>query len=376
MIPEILNDLRPYYDSEINAAMCRIADSEHFPLLASFVFPDKNPDEVRAQIRTYTTVDEFQLQVMKVVNERIIERSITHFSYSGLDKLNKNDQYLFVSNHRDIVLDAMLLQYALHLEGHRSSEITFGNNLMHPQVVVDIGKSNKMFKVIRSGNMKEFYFNSLNLSKYIYYTLTEKHESVWIAQRNGRTKNGVDTTDPGIIRMFYMCCDDHPIQILDKLKIVPISISYEYEPCDFLKTAEIYLTQKTGKYEKKPLEDLNSILTGIMQPKGEVHIHFGNPITKNNLQPFAHLANNKLNQKIASLIDKQVLTNYKLSKNNYIAHDMRSGKTTFSNHYSASDLNIFSQYMEQGLNKINGDEMNLRSLFLEIYANPVDVMNI
>lgn len=371
MIPEILNDLRPYYDSEINAAMCRIADSEHFPLLASFVFPDKNPDEVRAQIRTYTTVDEFQLQVMKVVNERIIERSITHFSYSGLDKLNKNDQYLFVSNHRDIVLDAMLLQYALHLEGHRSSEITFGNNLMHPQVVVDIGKSNKMFKVIRSGNMKEFYFNSLNLSKYIYYTLTEKHESVWIAQRNGRTKNGVDTTDPGIIRMFYMCCDDHPIQILDKLKIVPISISYEYEPCDFLKTAEIYLTQKTGKYEKKPLEDLNSILTGIMQPKGEVHIHFGNPITKNNLQPFAHLANNKLNQKIASLIDKQVLANYKLSSNNYIAHDMRSGKTTFSDHYSTSDLNRLSQYMEKGLTKIDGDQSELRSIFLGIYANPV-----
>jgi hypothetical protein len=270
------------------------------------------------------------------------------------------------------MLDATLLQYALCLENHRTSEITFGSNLMISQLVVDIGKSNKMFKVIRGGNIKDFYKNSLDLSEYIRHTLLEKRESVWIAQRNGRTKNGKDATDQGIIKMFYMSSPKNPVQALACLNIVPISISYEWESCDFLKTRELYLTRKNGIYEKQPGEDLNSILTGVMQPKGQVHIHFGKPLAENDLQPLTGLPNNKFNQQVALQLDKQVLSNYNLFSTNYIACDLCSGKAEFSDKYTEKEKTDFISYMKQGLSKIEGDKDELQKIFLGIYASPVD----
>jgi hypothetical protein len=373
MTQEIYNDLCPYCDAEINAAMRRIAASEYFPVLSAFVYPNRSVEEVRAQICAYTTIDEFQLQVMKTVNEQVIARSTTGFSYSGLDKLDKAQRYLLVANHRDIMLDATLLQYALCLEGHRTSEITFGSNLMRLQVVIDIGKSNKMFKVIRGGNIRDFYRNSLDLSEYIRYTLLEKRESVWIAQRNGRTKDGKDATDQGIVKMFYMSSPKNPAQALADLNIVPISISYEHEPCDFLKAKELYFTQKNGRYEKQPGEDLNSILTGLMQPKGQVHLHFGEPLAASDLQPLSGLPNNKFNQQVALLIDKQVLNNYKIFNTSYIAHDLRSGKAKFSDKYTAKEKADFIDRMNQGLSKVDGDKNELQEIFLGIYANSVGI---
>jgi hypothetical protein len=365
------DDLRPYYDSEINAAMQRIADSEYFPQFCAYVYPGRNIDDIKAQIRSYTTIDEFQFQVMAAVNDQIVSRSTTRLTYSGLEKLDRENRYLFISNHRDIMLDAMLTQYALWKEGHRTSEITFGSNLMRPQVVVDIGKSNKMFKVIRGGNMRDFYNNSLHLSEYIRFTLLEKRESIWIAQRNGRTKNGIDATDQGIVKMFYMSAPENPAQALAALNIVPVSISYQWESCDFLKTAELYKS-RSGEYKKQPDEDLNSILTGILQPKGNVHIHFGNPITMNDLQPLADLPNNRFNQQTAALIDSRILPNYHLFDTNYIACDIRSGRPEFATHYSTATKEQFERHMSSGLNKMEGDRPILQEIFLGIYANPVD----
>jgi len=366
------DDLRPYYDEEIAPAMRRITESEYFPLLSSFAYPGKDPEEVKTMMRAFTSIAEFQYEVMKAVNDQVSVRSIRSFSYEGLETLSKDKRYLFVSNHRDIMLDATLLQYALYLGGHPTSEITFGSNLMSSPLIVDIGKSNKMFKVIRGGNMKDFYKNSLHLSEYLRHTLLEKQESVWIAQSNGRSKNGIDLTEPGIIKMFYMCRADNPVQALADLHIVPVSISYQWETCDKLKALERYLLSRDGGYIKQPGEDLNSILTGIKQQKGDVHLHFGIPLTEEALAPFAGLPNNAFNKQIALLLDKQVQANYKLSGNNYIAHDLRAGTEEYADRYTAEEKATFLQRYQEMLAYEVADQPSLGRAFLDIYANPVD----
>ena len=199
------DDIRPYYDEEIPAAMQRIASSTSFPLLASYVYPEESVEKVRQRIVGYTNIHDFQTETMRRVNEQVIARSITEFTCDGISRLSPHDSYLYVSNHRDIMLDSSLLQYFLVTQGFDTTEITFGANLMQGQLVIDIGKSNKMFKVERpGGGFKDFYRSSLHLSEYIRHAILEKHQSVWIAQRNGRTKNGIDVTDQGIIKMFCM----------------------------------------------------------------------------------------------------------------------------------------------------------------------------
>ena len=371
MNPEIFNDYRPYCDEEINPAMKRISEDKYFPLLAGFIFPGMKTGEVSEMFHNLTTIYQFQSQVMSVFNEQVIKRSISKFSVEGIDGLDANKRYLFVSNHRDIVLDSSLLQYALHTANHHTTEITFGSNLMVGQLVIDIGKSNKMFKLVRGGSPKEMYANSLHLSQYIRHTILEKQESVWIAQRNGRTKNGIDTTDQGLIKVFYMGSPDNPAKAVAELNIVPVSISYQWESCDILKTIELYQS-RNDKYIKKPDEDLHSILTGINQPKGDVHIHIGKPISENDLSPYSSLPNNKFNRQVASLIDKQVIANYKLSCNNYIAHDIRSRSSQYAGEYTPEEKDLFLQHLQKLDEYEVSDKHALTDIFLGIYANPVD----
>ena len=365
------DDIRPYYTSEIHLAMQRIADSEHFGILSQYIFPGRDVEDVKNMVRSINTTEEFQEKVMYCVNQQFVTRSMTNFSVDGLDHLNAQKRYLFVSNHRDIMLDSSLLQYILHKNGLRTTEITFGSNLMNPQLVVDIGKANKMFKVIRSSNIREFLKNSLHLSEYIRHTITEKGESVWIAQRNGRTKDGHDATDQGIIKMFCMSKTSDLVDSVDELNIVPIAISYQIESCDILKTRELYLTQGTDKYIKQPGEDLNSILTGIIQQKGNVNISFCEPITIEELE-FNHKIPNEFYKNVATLIDKRIYKHYKLYNNNYIAHDIRSGKTTYANNYTKEEKDAFIERCNYMLKQIEGDKDSLMSIFLGIYANPVD----
>lgn len=366
-------DIRPYRNEEIPAAMQRIADSTSFPLLASYVYPHEDIEKIRRQIRSYKNIHDFQIEVMRCVNEQVIARSIASFTYGGIEKLSPSEKYLFVSNHRDIMLDACLLQYVLYMNGHDTSEITFGANLMQGQLVTDIGKANKMFKVERPGNNpREFYKASLRLSQYIRYVLTHKHESVWIAQRNGRTKNGIDKTDQGLIKMFGMSFSGDNVEALAELKIVPVAISYEWESCDILKTLELYSSQKM-KYIKKPGEDLNSIITGIMQPKGKVHIEICDVLTAGDLSALDCCQPNEYNKQVASLIDKRICQAYQLSANNFIAHDLRSGDNTYCDRYTESQRNAFEKHI-QALQRY-ADECDVNALIdiiLGIYANPVD----
>lgn len=366
------DDIRPYYEEEIPAAMQRIATSDVFPLLASFVYPGESIEKIRERVCAFTTTKEFQHDTMRRVNEQVIARSTTGATISGLDRLDPDKNYLFVSNHRDIMLDASLLQYFFVINGFETTEITFGANLMMNPVVIDVGKSNKMFRVERpGGDLKEFYRKSLHLSEYIRYTIKEKKQSVWIAQRNGRTKNGIDATDQGIIKMFCMSEPHNKIKALADLHIAPVAISYEWEPCDILKALELYESQYT-RYTKKPGEDLNSILTGIMQQKGRVHIELCQPISVAELSAFENQTNNEYHKSVAKLIDRRINTNYRLYPNNYIAHDLLYGNTKYRDMYTDEQYDAFQKRLSK-LDKYDTCDIDrLKEIFVGIYSNPVD----
>jgi glycerol-3-phosphate O-acyltransferase len=366
------DDIRPYYQDEIPAAMQRIAHSDAFPLLASYVYPNEPLEEVRKKIASFTTIEEFQLDTMRHVNEQIIARSIADFSGSGLERLDPKKNYLFVSNHRDIMLDACLLQYYLVINGFDTTEITFGANLMMHPVVIDVGRSNKMFRVERpGGDIKEFYRASMHLSEYIRYVIKEKGQSVWIAQRNGRTKDGKDATDQGIIKMFCMSEPKDKIKALADLNIVPISVSYEWESCDVLKALELYESQYT-RYTKKPGEDLNSILTGILQPKGRVHFELCEPISVAELSAFDNQTNNEYHKSVAKLIDRRINTAYRLYPNNYIAHDLLYGNTKYRSMYTDEQYDAFMKHLSELERYDTCDLERLKEIFISIYSNPVD----
>lgn len=371
----MFEDIRPYNDSEISSAMQRIVENPHFPKLASFVFPHLSTDEIREMVLGIDNIDEFQYKVMHQVNLRIIEESISEFTYSGLERIPPQCNYLYVSNHRDIMLDASLLQSVFISKNLSTTEITFGANLMKGQIVIDVGKSNKMFKVERpGGGIKEFYKASKHLSDYIRMTLKDKKESVWIAQRNGRTKDGIDRTDQGIINMFRMSSDGDKVNAISDLNIVPVAVSYEWEPCDLLKVMELYISNHhKGTYVKKEGEDLNSILTGIVQYKGKVHFSICEPITMADLTPYADLQSSEFNRKVAGLIDKRICTEYVLTNNNYIAHDILNESAQYSSHYTREEYESFITHLDS-LNAYadSCDVDEMKQILLGIYANPVE----
>ena len=366
-------EIRPYTDDEISAAMDRIAGSTSFPLLASYVFPDRNIDDVRREVRSYKTIHDFQMGIMYWANRKIIQDSTTSFTCGGMENIIPSSSHLYVSNHRDIMLDAALFQNVLVDNGHDTTEITFGANLMQGQIVIDIGKSNKMFKVARpGGSVREFYKSSLLLSEYMRHVITEKHQSVWIAQRNGRTKDGKDRTDQGIIKMLCMSRSDDKVRAIADLNIVPVSVSYEWESCDILKTVELYERQ-FGPYIKKPGEDLNSILTGITQYKGNVHFEVCKPLRFEELNEFSDLTSVEFHKAVANLLDQRICSSYHLYPNNYIAHDILYGNKKYSDMYSSEEKDAFMHRMNK-LQKYEEecDMDKLYEIFLGIYANPVD----
>jgi len=371
LTPEILDEYRPYYDSEAPAAVARIAQDALFPRIAQYVFPEKDLNVFRDEFMQIKTTDEFQRKIMDKAIKKVVEKTVAKLSYEGMDRLSNDKSYMFISNHRDIVLDSAILQTILLDNGLKTTEITFGSNLMHPQFVVDVGKINKMFKIIRGGTAREIFVNSLNVSEYMRYAITEKHESTWIAQRNGRTKDGVDKTEIAVLKMFAMSSKKPFVENLGELNITPMAVSYEYEPCDFLKTREIYLSRRQA-YQKAQGEDLNSIMQGILQFKGNTHYTICETITSAELSECEKLPHSERFKELANIIDKKIHAGYKLWKTNYTAHDILHNKSEFTTLYSADDRLRFIDYMNAGLKLLNGDCNELQEIFLGIYANPVD----
>ncbi|MCQ2231505.1 MAG: acyltransferase [Paludibacteraceae bacterium] len=363
--------VRPYNDAEVPAAIEAITKDIFFPMVVKYCMPEANVEEVIRMFSQIKTVNEFQAKVMHPAIHSVMSKTTDGVTSEGVEKLDNSKRHMFIANHRDIVLDSAFLDVILYEKGIDTCQITFGSNLMKGNLVVNIGKLNKMFRIIRGGNIKDFYKNSVEVSAYMRYAITELNDSVWIAQRNGRTKDGNDKTEVGVLKMFSLSSDKPFVDNLDELSITPVSVSYEYEPCDFLKTAELYIS-KFQKYIKGENEDLNSILTGIKQPKGRVHLAITDPITREELEQCDRLEKNDKIVALAALIDQRIYRHFKLFKTHFIAYDLLFGQR-YSDRYTEHEKADFIAYMNGGLDQL-GKEMDrseLEQIFLRIYANPV-----
>ena len=365
------DELRPYYDSEMPAAIRRVAASPYLPAISAFLFPEKPEEEVRQSLLKSQNTLDFQKNIMLPAIHSIVDQTSSGLSCSGVDSLKDGTKRMFIANHRDILLDAAILQILLLDNGMDTSEITFGSNLMKGELVVDIGKMNKMFRIMRGGTVKEFYKSSMEVSSYMRYAILQKKQSVWIAQRNGRTKDGADKTDMAVLKMFALSSDKPFFENMQELHITPIVVSYEYEPCDFMKTQELFIT-RYQKYEKEPDEDLQSILHGIRQFKGHIHFVFTDAITDEELRYCDRFDRNRKFQQLAQIIDRRIYDNYRLWPTNYIAHDLLNQSYRYRSHYTEEQRKHFMDYMDEGLKNLIGEEAELRDIFLHIYATPVD----
>lgn len=365
------DDIRPYYDNEAREVMRRLQHDPLFMKLVNHLWPTMTQEEAFTKADKVTSNMAFQLEFMHQAIRVIVSRSSTGLTCSGFENVDPKQAYLYIANHRDILLDSAILQILLVEHGFETSEITFGNNLMQGGFITDFGKLNRMFTVLREGNSRELYEISQKLSAYIRHTIMEKNVSVWIAQRNGRTKDGNDMTQTGLIKMLNMSGGKNFSESIKNLKIVPLSISYEYEPCDDLKVQELYLSSLHSKYVKAPGEDLNSILTGILQPKGRIHMTVGKPI-ENELAEIEKIGNeNEKIKTLVNIIDEKLYANYKLWPVNYIANDIANESTEFSSYYTEKEKEDFINYIKQKTKKLTGDEQSLFNLFIAMYSNPV-----
>ncbi len=377
MIPKQFDDIRSFNDDEIPSAMEFFIHDETSISMAKLVFPDKSVEEIQELLRNIKTTTEFQQIVMTRFVRLIESTTMKSVDTQGFNHLDKKKAYLFTGNHRDITLDAFILQMYMLENGLDTCHIGYGTNLILNETIDVFGRSNKMFRVQRSQNIRELAQNSQHLSDYIRHLIRD-NKSVWIAQRNGRTKDGNDKTDHGLISMFSMSGDrKNLIPNLAELNITPIATSYEYEPCAMMKARESYLKERDGVYVKKPMEDMESIVSGIRKKKGIMNIAICPTITYDDLKPFEGAEKHEIVTAVADIIDKRIYNNYRLFPNNYIANDWLSGTSTYKKHYTQEEEAVFKAYCDKIFSKLyeelgSSAEKRFTEILLGIYAIPVE----
>ena len=367
-----LENIAPYSDEEAVAALAKVAHHPSVPWISKYIFPRQPETYLRDILLNLHSIDEFQKLVMNQAVEWVLARSAHNFSYDGIANIPADRKFLLMSNHRDIILDPAITQVVLYRNNIPLTEICVGDNLLKSRTIEYLIRSNRMIKVIRGISARELYLSSQILSKYIRDAITSGRSSVWIAQRQGRTKDGIDLTEQGLLKMFDMSGTKDFVQNFMELNIIPLSISYEYEPCDILKAREI-LISRTQKYVKGPTEDMHSIMTGIRQQKGNVHLNIGAPLTPEEIETASHCDKNDRYQSIRHAVDIRVVEGYHLWKTNYIAYDLVEGTTKYSDFYSPEDVEAFKDYTAHKLRRAERglDREALKDIFLRIYANPV-----
>lgn len=366
------DDIRPFNDLEAQEAFDRISRDPIFKVLMEQFYPNVPLEKKAQEVREYNTILEFHLKLAHHISRSTMALTCKEILLEGAEFLTVGKAYGFISNHRDIVMDAVILQTYLFESIQQLMEISFGSNLMMTPFLVDLGKICRMYKTDRGSTQRELLQQSIRLSQYLKHLVVDENTSFWIAQRNGRTKDGIDKTDQGLVKMLSLCNRHNLVEHFAKLNITPVSISYQYEPCDYLKVRELYLKQKLGTYKKAPGEDYFSIMNGIKQYKGKVCLRITPPITIDLIQI---LPENDADfcTAFARIIDKQVISNYQLWDTNYMAYDILLNEHKYVEYYSKERLSEFKHYIEEQLAKIDETEdiEMLRKMFLELYANPV-----
>ena len=328
------------------------------------------------KVSKMTTIRQFQNDIISDYIKVVIDNTSRGVTMEGLENLNPKDSYLYISNHRDILLDPAILNVVLVDNGFDTTEIAIGDNLLIFPWITDLVKLNRTFIVNRNLPIKQMLESSSRLSSYIRYKLTKKKTSIWIAQREWRSKDGNDRTQISLLKMLNISGTKTCVQNFKELKIVPVSISYERDPCDYLKSLEFLNKKKNREYQKTKEDDLKHMETGLKGRKERIHFHFGKPII-DEIDVIEHITNkNDRFTALAGLIDKHVHLNYKLWPGNYIAWDILNDKKEYSEKYTPEEKTIFMDYIDDHENrcklKTKKDKQFIRTSILEMYANPVE----
>jgi len=365
------DDIRFYKDEEVNPALQEFMKHPMVKALLQFTFPDHKSSEIEAILKECHSISDFQSKVIYLSVEKVLEKSSEGLTDAGFGKLDPAESYFYVSNHRDIVLDTCLINYTLHDHDLVMTASAIGDNLVKKPFLMALSKLNRNFLVLRNQSPREMLKSSLKLSEYIKYLLFEEERSVWMAQREGRTKDGNDFTQQGVLKMVGMAKGD--MDILDyfaKLKIVPIAMSYEFDPTDMLKMPEVLAKRMKEEYKKSANEDFNSIMQGAMGQKGRIKINAGKVLTE---ADFAEIREKNLSindqlKEVSALIDRAIYRNYKLWPSNYIAYDLLKNEERFVGEYTEKEKRQFDRRISRRVDMKNPLALNS---YLLMYANPV-----
>lgn len=367
-------DILPLKNGEVQLAIESLLKTKEFNATLGYLFPDMDREQIIDLLKGINSTDEFQSKVTVEAFKFIIERSMDAFNVSGINNIGTNMNYLYIANHRDIVLDSGLFNYNLHKEGFKTTEMAIGDNLVTSKWLADLFALNKSFTVKRSVPLSQVLEYSLELSRYIREAITLNRTSVWLAQREGRAKDGNDATQGGLLKMLSISDEDLVfMENFGALNIVPLSISYEYDPTDFMKIPQLYAQEQGKTYVKKKNEDLKSIIAGILGFKGNVHLSIGKMINKKQLEPISLIKRkNERLKALGQLIDEQIILNYKLWGTNFIAYDLINNTDKFKHKYKAIEKKEFVSYMRKQISPVIGKTKDLNRLFLQQYSNPVN----
>lgn len=372
--PKEFDDIRPFEPEELPEVYNRLLDNQQFQRVLSYFYPDVPLEKIGARMRACTTNLAFQKVFGYEFVTFVLNRAAKSWDMDH-SAISPEHNYTFMSNHRDIVLDSAILSKLLIDAGFKTTcEIAIGDNLLSLPWVKDLVRVNKSFIVKRSASFREMLTSSKTLSKYMHFAIQEKKENIWIAQREGRAKDSDDRTSESILKMMSMGGEGSIIERLTQLHIVPMTISYEYDPCDYLKAAEFQLKRDNPDWKKGPQDDIISMQTGIMGYKGHVHYHCS-PCIDEYLQTLdSEMPKNELYATIVRHIDREIHRHYRLFPNNYIAHDLLTGKDEQTTHYQPADKVNFERYLAEQLEKITVPQPDiafLRERILTMYANPL-----
>ncbi len=372
-IPEQFDPIRPFEPDELPDVFDRLLQNEQFSSVLAYLYPDVPKEALAAKMHACKDNLDFQKTFCYGFLVQLLAR-LSKGCDIDIASLDTDSRYTFISNHRDIVLDSALLDKLLIDAGFNTTcEIAIGDNLLKLPWVKDLVRVNKSFIVERALSMREMLMASKRLSEYMHFVIAEKNDNIWIAQREGRAKDSNDRTQEAILKMMVMGGDGSIIDRLKQLHLVPLAISYEYDPCDYLKAAELQARRDNPSWQKGPMDDVTSMQTGIMGYKGYIHYQCADCIDSYLDTIPADTPKTELFRLIADHIDRQIFAGYRLYPNNYVALDLLHGDSAHADHYTAEDKAQFEAYLKGQLDKIEmecKDDAYLREQMLKMYANP------
>jgi Acyltransferase len=367
------DEIRPYRDAEVSEVMNRLLVDPVFARVLQNLFGDETKiNAVKVALAATKTVESFQLNFSVPFLEKIIQSSVTELTIGGLELLNSEQSYLFVSNHRDIILDSAFLNVEIYRNGFKPTEIAIGSNLLVYPWIEDVSRVNRSFIVKRNIPVRQMLESSGLLSEYMRHTIINNGNSIWIAQREGRSKDGLDQTSPALLKMLNMSNKGSFIEGFNDLTIVPMAISYEIEPCGNEKVAELLKRQADCTFQKTEKDDLLSMVSGLKNHKGRVHIQFSAPIGRDAITALNQNGNvNDELKRLAEYIDRQIYQNYRLYPNNYIAYDLYFNCSKYTEKYTQDEQRLFIELTHHRLKLVDEDREEAMSLWLKMYATPV-----